>query len=52
MALAKSALMPTRQLDKAEMCHVVKLALDTLSGTAKAAIFPSSDVKGARVLVR
>jgi RNA polymerase sigma-70 factor (ECF subfamily) len=38
MALAKSALMPTRQLDKAEMKEVVRLALDTLNERQRMAV--------------
>jgi len=38
LALAKSALMPTRQLDKAEMREVVRLALDTLNERQRMAV--------------
>ena len=38
MALAKSALMPTRQLDKAEMKEVVRLALETLNERQRMAV--------------
>ena len=38
MAQAKSALMPTRQLDKAEMRDVVKLAMETLNERQRLAV--------------
>jgi RNA polymerase sigma-70 factor (ECF subfamily) len=41
MALAASGLMPTRQLDKAEMAEVVRMAIDTLSERQRLAVLLS-----------